>query len=64
MGERVELAHTTTGDEWLWRPVEHGFFRGESLFDGTIGLAEIAEANDAIDLMLENQSRGVARKRE
>ena len=57
MGDSVELAYTESGEEWLWRPVEHGFFRGESLFDGTIGICEIADANDALDLMFENRYR-------
>ena len=43
--------------EWLFRPIEHGFCRYESLVDGTLDLADVAEMNDAIDLMLENRYR-------
>ena len=57
MEETIELARTDDGREWLVRPVEHGWCRYESLIDGTLTLADVAEMNDAIDLSLENQGR-------
>jgi hypothetical protein len=45
------------GLDWLWRPVLRGVFRGESLFDGSIGLVHIAQANEALDVMDENRFR-------
>lgn len=53
----MELARTETGEEWLHRPIEHGWCRYESMIDGTLGLEDVAEMNDAIDLMLENRAR-------
>lgn len=34
-----------------------GVFRGESLFDGSIGLLEISMANEALDCVEENKYR-------
>jgi hypothetical protein len=53
----VELASTQDGREWLFRPVEHGFCKYESLIDGTLSLADVFEMNQAIDLMIENRNR-------
>jgi len=43
--------------EELYRPLVHGYCRYESLIDGTLDLADIAELNDLIDLVSENQAR-------
>lgn len=45
------------GLDWLYRPVSRGWCKAESLFDGTLDLAQIAEMNDAIDVYEENQFR-------
>jgi hypothetical protein len=45
------------GEDWLMRPVLKGLCRYESLIDGTLGLADIAFMNEALDVELENQLR-------
>jgi hypothetical protein len=45
------------------RPVDAGYCRYESLIDGTIGLADIALMNDAIDVREENRRRAAAAER-
>ena len=45
------------GLDWIWRPVLRGVFKGESLLDGTIGLVDVAMANEALDVMDENRHR-------
>ena len=47
------------GDEedWLLRPVLHGMCKYESLIDGTLGIADIARMNDALDVKEENEAR-------
>ncbi|TWA78024.1 hypothetical protein FBZ85_106184 [Azospirillum brasilense] len=42
---------------WLLRPVSEGWCRYESLKDGTLDLADIAEMNDCIDARIENDWR-------
>lgn len=39
------------------RPVSHGYCKFESLLDGTLGLADLALMNDAIDVTQENEHR-------
>jgi hypothetical protein len=41
----------------VWRPVIEGIFKGESLLDGSVSLADIADANEALDVRAENQRR-------
>lgn len=48
------------GQDFLFRPVLEGLIRGESLWDGTVGLAEIAALNEALDARAENQARAQA----
>lgn len=38
------------GLEFLFRPVLAGLIRYESLLDGSVGLADIADLNDALDI--------------
>ena len=45
------------GLAWLWRPVDRGYFQGESLFNGTLRIEHIAMANDALDVRDENEAR-------
>jgi hypothetical protein len=45
------------GTDWIWRPILRGVFKGESLFNGAITIAEIAQANDALDVQDENEAR-------
>ncbi|WP_197430601.1 hypothetical protein [Methylobacterium sp. CCH5-D2] len=44
----------------MWRPVERGLCKAESLFDGTFDLCDIARMNEVIDISLENQARANA----
>jgi hypothetical protein len=44
-------------EDWLFRPVLRGLIKGESLFDGSLSLAQVALLNEAIDVDLENQYR-------
>lgn len=46
-----------TGEDWLYRPVLAGCCRVESLLDGTLSLADIADLNDALDVRDENERR-------
>jgi hypothetical protein len=39
------------------RPVLRGLLRAESLIDGSVDLAYVADLNDAIDVQDENQRR-------
>ena len=45
------------GEDWLMRPVLEGLCKYESLIDGTVGLADLARMNDALDVRAENQER-------
>jgi len=45
------------GLDWLWRPVVRNMMRAESLDDPTVSLDLIAECNDAIDVLDENEFR-------
>lgn len=46
-----------SGEDWLFRPVARGMCRFESLKDGTIDLKDIADMNECLDIMYENESR-------
>lgn len=43
--------------DYVFRPVLRGLCRYESLIDGTLSLYDIAEMNDAIDVLDENTWR-------
>jgi hypothetical protein len=43
--------------DWLLRPVRLGMCRYESLIDGKLGLDDIADMNEALDVAEENQQR-------
>ena len=45
------------GTDWLYRPMTEGFCKYESLIDGTLDLADVAELNDIIAVRDENQAR-------
>lgn len=45
------------GEDWLMRPVLEGLCKYESLFDGTLGVEDVARMNDALDVKNENESR-------
>lgn len=47
----------TDGIDWLIRPVLAQLCRYESLIDGTLGLADIAVMNEALDVQAENERR-------
>ena len=44
-------------EDWLLRPVMAGMCKYESLFDGTLGLADIARMNDALAVKANNEAR-------
>jgi hypothetical protein len=46
-----------TGEDWLCRPAVRGMLRLESLLDGTLSLEDVAMANDALDVVDENEYR-------
>ncbi|WP_185961578.1 hypothetical protein [Telmatospirillum sp. J64-1] len=52
-----------SGEDWLFRPVLEGLCRFESLNDGTLSLADIADLNEALDVRAENEWR-LARTKE
>lgn len=52
----------TSGDDFLMRPVLRGMCKFESLLDGTLGLADIAEMNEAIDVEDENRARQMPKR--
>jgi uncharacterized small protein (DUF1192 family) len=43
--------------DWFLRPVARGWCKYESLHDGALTLWQVAEMNDAIDLIDENDAR-------
>lgn len=45
------------GQSWLFAPVDRGYCRYESLFDGTVDLRDVARMNDLIAVSNENRSR-------
>lgn len=45
------------GLDYLMRPVLAGLCKYESLVDGSLGLAHLAEMNDALDVQRENEAR-------
>lgn len=47
----------TSGEDWLLRPVLAGLCRFESLTDGTLSLADVADLNEALDVRAENEAR-------
>jgi len=46
-----------SGEDWLLRPVLRGLCRYESIIDGTLTLADVADLNDALDVQDENEYR-------
>jgi hypothetical protein len=47
----------STGEDWLYRPAVRGMCKMESLLDGTLSLADVADANEALDVVDENEYR-------
>lgn len=45
------------GLDWLYRPVDRGWIKYESLIDGTLDIADVYEINNAIDCIEENRYR-------
>lgn len=46
-----------SGHDWCFRPVDRGWLSAESLVNGAIDLAFLAEVNEAIDVVEENERR-------
>ena len=56
----------SNGMDWLLRPVHAGMCRFESLLDGTLDLADVADLNEFLDVQEENSIRravALSRKR-
>jgi hypothetical protein len=51
------LAAAPDGLDWFLRPVARSWCKYESLHDGSLTLWQVAEMNDAIDLIDENDAR-------
>lgn len=47
----------TEEEDWIMRPAVAGMCKYESLIDGTMGLADVARCNEALDVQAENQAR-------
>lgn len=45
------------GEEWLWRPFMRGKCEYLHVVDGTLDLSDIAQMNDLLDVMDENDVR-------
>lgn len=50
-------------EDWLFRPVLAGKMMAESLINGAVDLAFIADINEAMDVQAENQRRHDAKHR-
>jgi hypothetical protein len=46
-----------SGEDWLLRPVLEGLCQYESLKNGAIDLADVADMNDALNVRAENERR-------
>lgn len=53
----MTYVHLPDNIEWLYRPALRQMCKMESLFDGTLNLEQIAEANDVLDVQDENEWR-------
>jgi hypothetical protein len=49
------LRRAPDGNDWIWRPVVAGMCHYKSLFDGTLGLEDIALMNTVLDVVEENK---------
>lgn len=47
----------SNGEDWLLRPVLHKLCKYESLIDGTLSLADVADLNELLDVKAENERR-------
>ena len=47
--------HLPDEEDWLFVPLDKGWFKYESLIDGTLGLHDIALMNDAIMVRADNE---------
>lgn len=54
------MRHLPGGEEYLLRPVKAQMCRYESMFDGTLGLADFALMNDF--LLMEDDNQAAARR--
>lgn len=50
-------------EDVLFRPIMRGFYKFESLLDGTLDLAHVMLCNEAIDIEQENTLRHAAYER-
>lgn len=44
-------------EDWVMRPCLRGLCKYESLKDGTLDLADVAQMNEALDVEAENEAR-------
>lgn len=47
----------SSGEDWLLRPVGHGWCKYTDLIDGTLSLEDVAVMNEAINVAEENRAR-------
>lgn len=43
-------------EDFIFRPIEHGYYTLTDIKSGTIDLLDVAQANDAIDVKLHNET--------
>lgn len=53
------ISDLPSGFGWLYRPIPKGFYAMSHLYDGTVDLYMVAEANDYLDMEAENERRYV-----
>ena len=45
------------GEDFLWRPILRGVMQERDLYDRAINLSRFVDANEALDIFDENESR-------
>ena len=55
-----ELSHMSSGEDFLFRPVVKGLLHIKDLKSGEVDLNDVADLNEALDVMEENERRAMA----
>lgn len=45
------------GEDFLWRPIIRGLMREADLYDRTVNLARFVDANEALDILDDNEAK-------
>ena len=53
----IALLEMSGKEDYVMRPIRHGYCRFESVIDGTLDLIHIAIMNEAIDVAIANNER-------